>query len=57
MYDDAAKEKLNELLLEFKKALETNNFPQMQGEKKKNCKYCIMKSLCDEDFGKKKSYE
>ncbi len=56
-YDDKAKEKLNELLLSFKEALETNNFPQTPGEKRKNCKYCIMKSLCDEDLGKEKSYE
>lgn len=56
-YDEAAKETLNSLLLEFKNALLTNSFPPNPGEKEKKCKYCGMNSFCMEELKEEKKKE
>ena len=45
-YDDDAKAFLDEILKEFKEALENKDFERRPGPKDKNCKYCTYGSIC-----------
>ena len=43
-YNDDMKNKLNEKLVQFKTAVETNDFPRNENET--SCKYCKMRDIC-----------